>query len=179
MLDRAERTRPLCFVCLDELDHSGSPARPAGCGCTDRHIHDPCLLKMVLKSTSINRTRCAVCLMPYKRVVVQQVVYHQCNSELRWLAPAMCLTFLCYILTACAAFWVATTWQLNEVWILTVIFLVLGGCLLCQPCVVICTLYRRGVPMRVERSRVCKIAIQNSSARSERPAPHIEYLQQC
>lgn len=51
-----------CFVCLDGVD-----APLARCRCTDRYVHDACLVRL-LGTSGVNR--CAVCSAPYAKVAV-------------------------------------------------------------------------------------------------------------
>ena len=52
---------PECFVCTESV-----PApRKSACKCTERYVHDACLLKM-LETT--RHARCPVCLAPYANI---------------------------------------------------------------------------------------------------------------
>ena len=56
-----------CYVCTES-----DPAPPkSACNCTDRYIHDACLVKM-LETTG--HARCPVCAAPYANVVHQTIV---------------------------------------------------------------------------------------------------------
>ena len=49
---------PECFICTESV-----PApRKSACRCTDRHVHDACLVRMLETGT---HDRCPVCLEPY------------------------------------------------------------------------------------------------------------------
>jgi len=52
---------PECFICTESVP---APRRSA-CKCTDRHVHDACLAKM-LETT--RHARCPVCTAPYANV---------------------------------------------------------------------------------------------------------------
>ena len=56
-----EETPPECFICTES---SPAPRRSA-CKCTDRHVHDDCLAKM-LETT--RHARCPVCAAPYTNI---------------------------------------------------------------------------------------------------------------
>ena len=55
-------TPPECYVCTE------SDPRPqkSACQCTDRYIHDACLIKML--ETTRHSPRCPVCVAPYTNV---------------------------------------------------------------------------------------------------------------
>ena len=146
---------PSCFVCMAEID--GSIARPTGCQCTDRHIHDTCLLELVLRSTSDDRTQCAVCLGKYTNVLVHQVVYRRCNPVFK-VKRLICLC--CVIILLCAVWVLVAGRYTREAAIASGCVLGIGIGLLVGNCYVIYTLLRRGVSILVERSRVCNVVIQ-------------------
>ncbi len=52
---------PECFICTE----SAPPARRSACKCTDRYVHDACLVKML---ETAKEARCPVCLEPYANV---------------------------------------------------------------------------------------------------------------
>lgn len=52
---------PECFVCTESVP---TPRRSA-CKCTDRYVHDACLVRMI-EAASI--ARCPVCLEPYANI---------------------------------------------------------------------------------------------------------------
>tara|TARA_B100001059_G_C17392190_1_gene359642 strand:- start:29 stop:511 length:483 start_codon:yes stop_codon:yes gene_type:complete len=157
---------------MDEFDNNGSIARSTGCACTDRHVHDTCLLTMVLRSTLVHRTQCAVCLEPYSNLLIQQVVYHQCNPALR---AEWGIYITCTLLAACIALGAAAMWQLLAVKALTYCFIGVGTSLLLYICVLLYLLGRRGLPLRVERARVCRVAIRTSTHTPHIPnASHVE-----
>ncbi len=56
-----EEAPPECFICTESTP---APRRSA-CKCTDRYVHDACLLKM-LEATQ--HARCPVCTAPYANV---------------------------------------------------------------------------------------------------------------
>ena len=58
---------PECFICTESVP---TPRRSA-CLCTDRYVHDACLVKM-LKNTK--RAACPVCTAPYTNVTYRIVV---------------------------------------------------------------------------------------------------------
>ena len=58
---------PECFICTDSVP---TPRRSA-CLCTDRYVHDACLVKM-LESTK--RAACPVCTAPYTNVTYRIAV---------------------------------------------------------------------------------------------------------
>ena len=58
---------PECFVCTD----SEPPPRRSACKCTDRYVHDACLVKM-LETTRY--ARCPVCAAPYTNVASRVTV---------------------------------------------------------------------------------------------------------
>ena len=53
---------PECFICTESVP----PPRRSACKCTDRYLHDACLVKMLETST---HTGCPVCATPYANVV--------------------------------------------------------------------------------------------------------------
>ena len=55
---------PECFVCTE----SEPAPRRSACKCTDRHVHDACLVKM-LETT--RHARCPVCMAPYANVAAR------------------------------------------------------------------------------------------------------------
>jgi hypothetical protein len=64
-----DETSPLpppaeCFVCTE----SEPAPRRSACKCTDRHVHDACLVKM-LETT--RHARCPVCTAPYANVAAR------------------------------------------------------------------------------------------------------------
>ena len=52
---------PECFICTE----SAPAPRKSACLCTDRHVHDACLVKMLETSA---HTGCPVCATPYANV---------------------------------------------------------------------------------------------------------------
>ena len=56
-----EETSPECFICTE----SAPAPRRSACKCTDRHVHDDCLAKM-LETT--RHARCPVCAAPYTNI---------------------------------------------------------------------------------------------------------------
>ena len=58
---------PECFICTE----SAPAPRRSACKCTDRHVHDACLAKM-LETT--RHARCPVCAAPYANVASRIVV---------------------------------------------------------------------------------------------------------
>lgn len=56
-----EESPPECFICTES---SPSPRRSA-CKCTDRYVHDACLVRMLETASD---ARCPVCLEPYANV---------------------------------------------------------------------------------------------------------------
>ena len=55
---------PECFICTE----SAPAPRKSACKCTDRHVHDACLAKM-LETT--RHAQCPVCAAPYTNVVLR------------------------------------------------------------------------------------------------------------
>ena len=84
---------PECFVCTE----SDPAPRKSACLCTDRYVHDPCLVAM-LKSCS--HTTCPACAAPYTNVrSSSRIVGFKWES----MGMGMCFLFLSSIvLTACA-----------------------------------------------------------------------------
>ena len=64
----ARMTPPECYVCTE------SDPRPqkSACQCTDRYIHDACLIKML--ETTRHAPRCPVCVAPYTNVSCRVVI---------------------------------------------------------------------------------------------------------
>lgn len=58
---------PECFICTE----SAPPPRRSACKCTDRHVHDACLARML--ETSLH-AGCPVCATPYANVSCQSKV---------------------------------------------------------------------------------------------------------
>ena len=54
-------TPPECFICTE----SEPAPRRSACKCTDRYVHDACLVKMLETSTHVG---CPVCATPYANV---------------------------------------------------------------------------------------------------------------
>lgn len=52
---------PECFICTE----SEPAPRKSACKCTDRHVHDACLAKMIVTT---RRVQCPVCTAPYANV---------------------------------------------------------------------------------------------------------------
>ena len=89
---------PECFICTESV-----PApRKSACKCTDRHVHDACLVRMLETGT---HDRCPVCLEPYANL--------SCRYEVvSWTAcsrgGSACLyTMFAIVLFACStkAWW--------------------------------------------------------------------------
>lgn len=93
----AEPTPPECFVCTE----SDPAPRKSACLCTDRYVHDPCLVEM-LKSCS--RTTCPACAAPYTNVRSSSRIV-----GFKWESMGMGMVFIflsSIVLTACAT----STW---------------------------------------------------------------------
>ena len=58
---------PECFICTE----SAPAPRRSACKCTDRHVHDACLAKML---ATTRHARCPVCAAPYANVASRIVV---------------------------------------------------------------------------------------------------------
>lgn len=58
---------PECFVCTE----ADPPPRRSACKCTDRYVHDACLVKML---ETRRHSRCPVCAAPYANVASQITV---------------------------------------------------------------------------------------------------------
>ena len=65
--EEAAAEPPECFICTESVP---APRRSA-CKCTDRYVHDACLVKMLETST---HDRCPVCLTPYANVACKSTV---------------------------------------------------------------------------------------------------------
>ena len=71
----SEEVAPECFICTESVP---APRRSA-CKCTDRYVHDACLVKMLETSTHAG---CPVCATPYANVsCTSRVVGVRANSE--------------------------------------------------------------------------------------------------
>ena len=91
---------PECFICTD----TAPPPRRSACKCTDRHVHDACLVRMLETST---HTGCPVCAAPYANVsCTSRVVGVRAYSE---GIAALALLLLAPTLLWCA--WM--TWRLH------------------------------------------------------------------
>lgn len=67
MADEACAASPECFICTE----SAPAPRKSACRCTDRHVHDACLAKMLETS---KHAKCPVCAAPYANVAFQMKV---------------------------------------------------------------------------------------------------------
>ena len=78
-----------CFVCTE----SDPAPRKSACKCTDRHVHDACLAKM-LETTQ--HARCPVCASPYGNVAFRMRVVgvDACSRGGAVLGAAMCAVAL-------------------------------------------------------------------------------------
>jgi len=56
-----ERSAPECFICTE----SAPTPRRSACKCTDRHVHDACLARML---ATTRHARCPVCAAPYANI---------------------------------------------------------------------------------------------------------------
>ena len=88
-----EPSPPECFICTDTTP---VPLKSA-CKCTDRYVHDDCLVKMI---ETARHSRCPVCAAPYTNVrSSSRIVGFKWES----MGMGMCFLFLSSIvLTACA-----------------------------------------------------------------------------
>ena len=64
MPDEELPSPPECFICTESVP----PPRKSACKCTDRYVHDACLVKMLETS---KHTQCPVCATPYANVVIR------------------------------------------------------------------------------------------------------------
>jgi len=80
---------PECFICTE----SAPAPRKSACKCTDRHVHDACLAKM-LETT--RHARCPVCAAPYANVAFRMKVVgvDACSRGGAVLGAAMCAVAL-------------------------------------------------------------------------------------
>ena len=56
-----ERSAPECFICTE----SAPTPRRSACKCTDRHVHDACLARMLERAQGV---QCPVCAAPYTNI---------------------------------------------------------------------------------------------------------------
>jgi len=64
MPNEESRSPPECFICTE----SDPRPRKSACKCTDRHVHDACLVRMLETGT---HDRCPVCLELYSNLLCQ------------------------------------------------------------------------------------------------------------
>ena len=88
-----EEGLPECFICTD----SAPAPRKSACKCTDRHVHDACLAKM-LETT--RHARCPVCAAPYTNIQSRLLVVgvEPCSKGGAVLAAVM----IAIVLIGCA-----------------------------------------------------------------------------
>ena len=89
MADERGVASPECFICTE----SAPAPRKSACKCTDRHVHDACLAKM-LETT--RHAKCPVCAAPYANVVsrIDVVGVDACSRGGMVLVAAMCAVVL-------------------------------------------------------------------------------------
>jgi hypothetical protein len=80
---------PECFICTE----SAPAPRRSACKCTDRHVHDDCLAKM-LETT--RHAQCPVCAAPYNNIAFRMNVVgvDACSRGGAVLGAAMCAVAL-------------------------------------------------------------------------------------
>lgn len=92
-----EPSPPECFICTDTTP---VPLKSA-CKCTDRYVHDDCLVKML---ETARHSRCPVCAAPYTNVRSSSRIV-----GFKWESMGMGMVFIflsSIVLTACAT----STW---------------------------------------------------------------------
>ena len=84
MREGSEDERNVCFVCMDPN------APPSKCACTDRHVHDECLMRWLKQ---INTNTCPVCKEAYEHVDVRITTRRKPYYPF-WLA---CCGAICFV----------------------------------------------------------------------------------
>jgi len=81
----------ICYICLE------SNAKKSLCKCSDRYIHDECLIKSIKYS---HKKKCLVCLEEYPHINIKHVIKYHLNKSFY----IFIITYLFYIIgitTAC------------------------------------------------------------------------------
>ena len=94
-----EESPPECFICTD----TAPPPRRSACKCTDRYVHDACLVRM-LETT--RHARCPVCATPDANVACKSTVVAVRACSPGVLALALIVVSPTLLWGACA------TWRL-------------------------------------------------------------------
>lgn len=88
-----EPSPPECFICTDTTP----VPRKSACKCTDRYVHDDCLVKML---ETARHSRCPVCAAPYTNVRSSSRIV-----GFKWESMGMCSCLMLLssiVLAACA-----------------------------------------------------------------------------
>jgi len=162
--DEESSPPPECFICTESVP---APRRSA-CKCTDRHVHDACLVRMLETGT---HDRCPVCLAPYANL--------SCRYEVvTWTAcsrgGAVCLyTIFALVLFVCATntWWVIVNPYRHQSQRIKVVvfvaFVGIGIFGLCAAAIVAYECMTVGVANLVRSMLVCRRRVRITDVSSE------------